>query len=174
MKNYLIILFLIGLFCAEVTEAKKIKSTLKVEKESKINKNKTDRIPGVEILLADAENLNGSETDSLNFALRNISFSGYEKEANSSKETFLLTNPTDTPITGFQVRIDYLDMKDRMLHSRVVTEPCFVPDGESRKLDIKSWDNQHTYYYYLGNEPKKVATPFKVTFTPISYWVELK
>ena len=63
-------------------------------------------------------------------------------------------------------------MKGRMLHSRIVELDCEVPPEESRKFDITSWDKQHTYYYYLGNEPKKVATPFQVKFLPLSFRVK--
>lgn len=173
MKNSVFI-FLVSFFLFTVpSEAKKIKSALKVEKETKTVKNKNSVIGGREILVDDSGWVPGEEADSLTLMLRNISFAGYEKECNSSKESFLMHNPTDETIVGFLIKIDYYDLKNRMLHSRKVKEDCYIPPGEARKLDIKSWDQQHSYYYYLGNEPKKVATPYKVAFTPISYWIEL-
>lgn len=104
--------------------------------------------------------------------LRNCSFSGYDKEPNSNKESFILMNPGPYVITGYEVKIEYLDMQGRMLHSRKVTLPCFVPPGENHRFDIPSWDIQHTYYYYLGNAPKRVATPFQVRFLPQAIWIE--
>ena len=141
-------------------DAKKIKESYKIEKDSKASTHtlKDAKFKGREIVYSDS---------------LNVGFSGYDKEPNSSQESFILMNSTDKTVTGFNVRIEYLDMQDRMLHSREVKLPCYVPEGENRRFDINSWDTQHTYYYYLGNAPKRVATPFQVKFTPLSIWVEL-
>ena len=165
MKKLLIFPLLCVVLCANLSEAKKIKNSFhivkdsKSVKDSKFDKEKTLQIDGIEIVVADPDKTL-------------ISFAGYEKEANASKESFIVSNASDTTIVGCEIRLDYLDMKHRMLHSRTLKVPCNLPPGESRKLDIKSWDTQHTYYYYLGNEPKKVATPYQVSFTLLSYWVE--
>lgn len=151
------------------TEAKKIKQTFKIEKESKIDKGKNEIISGYEISVKDSLDLKKFPEFS---SLIKVTFAGYDKEANSSRESFIIVNPTDKVITGYEVKIEYFDLKGRMLNSRIVKETCLVPPGESRHLNIKSWDTQHTYYYYLGNEPKKVATPFKVSFIPLTFWIE--
>lgn len=153
-------------------EAKKIKHSLRVEKEEKSKNRKADEKEGIEICLADSLNLKEQGRNSLLEELQKCSFYGFEKETNVNYETFLLKNTTNDTITGFEVRIDYLDMQGRMLHSRTVKEKGEVPPHETRKFDIPSWDKQHTYYYYLGNKPKKVAIPFKVSFTPISFHVK--
>ena len=157
--------------------AKKIKTSFKVDKDSS-KKNKDSNAPsgvlidGIPIEVGDIENFQIDLGDEYANQIARINFVGFDKEVNSSKESFMLVNPSDFNITGFKVRLDYFDMQDRMLHSRTITQECLVPEGETRKFDIKSWDTQHTYYYYLGNEPKKVATPFKVLMTPLVIWIE--
>ena len=145
---------------------KKIKTTFKIEKPSKDKNNTTglkSKIEGKEIIL----------TDSL-LLIENkfCNFSGYDKEAGSNNESFILTNSGNSTLSGFKVKIDYLDLQKRMLHSREVIKPCLIPPGESRRIDIKSWDTQHVYYYYLGNEPRRVATPYMVEFHPMSIWIQ--
>ena len=163
------ILFLVlTVFLASVSfslHAKKIRNSLKIEKEGKWVNTHTSQ--GLEIILSDS--LCSEIGKDYLKQLSNCGFSGYEKEISSNKETFILTNPSDFTIIGFNVRIDYLDMQDRMLHSRTISKTCEIPSHEARKFDIGSWDLQHSYFYHLGNEPKKVATPYKVTFTPLSF-----
>lgn len=151
--------------------AKKIKNTLRIDKEKSGVKDKRLKLKGKCVNFSDSSTLLLSSDSLLFKELNLVGFSGYDKEPNSNKESFILVNPSRNCITGFSVRIDYLDMKGRMLHSRELTEQCLVPPGETRRLDTKSWDIQHTYYYYLGNEPKRVATPFQVVFTPLSFWI---
>lgn len=165
------------------TDAKKIKNSFKIEKEKAAKPAKGEFADGKEI---DGKEINVSDTfidlsatgetedeeQSLVNDLRKCSYAGFDKEMNSNIESFILVNPTGHSITGFRVRIDYLDMKGRMLHSRVVTLGCDVPPGENRRFDIKSWDKQHVYYYYLGNPPRRVATPFQVVFTPETFWIK--
>lgn len=141
---------------------KKIKNTLAIGKETRNKTSEKSAIEGTEIRFNET-------SDSVAQSLAGISFYGFDKEPNSNIESFILINPSNLEILGFEVKIVYLDMKDRMIHSRTVKEDCIVPPGESRRIDIPTWDKQHTYYYYLGNEPKKVATPFKVTFEPLAF-----
>ena len=151
-------------------DAKKIKNTLIIEKSKGKDSSKDDsKFPGEEILLTDS-----FEEGSVKSILRKVSFAGYDKEVASSKESFIISNPTYHNITGFEVKINYLDMKGRMLHSRTIRKECDVPAGESRRVDIPTWDTQRTYYYHLGNEPKKVATPYQVSFIPVSFWIDEK
>lgn len=149
-------------------EGKKIKNSFKIEKSDKTkSKSQMSGFPGKEISFIDTL----SNRQDLK-ELEKCGFAGYEKEAHSNKESFILINGSDKTILAFKLRIDYLDIKDRMLHAREVQQMCVVPPGETRRFDIKSWDTQHTYYYYLGNEPKKVAIPYKVSISPISLWID--
>lgn len=159
-------------------KAKKIKNSFTIEKTSKSKKKLPETsLPFVEIWISDTlanEDDNGKtlNNDILVTNLKKCSFAGFDKEPNSNMESFHLSNNSETTIIGYRVRVDYLDMQGRMLHSRVLNESCMVPPGETRRCDIKSWDTQHTYYYYLGNAPKKVATPFKVVFHPLAFRIE--
>lgn len=181
----LILLFSLIFILAGVCEAKKIKHSFKIEKEQKnAGKKNTEEIKkGKAINLKDSLIFNSAITESvvdtisgleINLLqdLKKCLFAGFDKEVNSSKESFILKNDSQQKIIGFIVRIDYLDMKGRMLHSRTIEEEGEVPPGETRRFDIRSWDIQHTYYYYRGNEPKKVATPFDVKFTPEVFFIE--
>lgn len=164
---------LISIFlCFSPAEAKKVKNSFKIEKEKNQNLKNVPKIEGLRLELADSVNCNDFRQKEIIEKLKGCSFAGYDKEPNSNRESFILINNFTSPLTGFNLRIDYLDMQGRMLHSRTITEPCYVPQGETRKFDIPSWDTQHTYYYYLGNEPKRVATPFQVRFTPLAFWIE--
>ncbi|MCH5229554.1 MAG: hypothetical protein J1F12_06120 [Muribaculaceae bacterium] len=169
--RFLITFLFLGILLFEFPlEAKKIKNTLRVEKEEKYVI-KSSEYKGHKINLNDSV-LGTLYDKELLSELRKVVFTGYEKEPNSKWESFLIVNPSERLITGFEIKIDYLDMNNRMLHSRNIRESCYVPKGETRKIDITSWDTQHTYYYYLGNEPRKVATPFKVAFHPVIIWIE--
>lgn len=162
-------MFLLGF---GVAMPKKIKQSLKVKKETAVNPvTGEDYIPGKKIDLSENNSL--VEPDSISGKyIGQLRFSGYEKEINSKKESFLISNNSHDLIHGLKVRIVYLDMNGRMFHSRETSNKCNLPQGETRKIDIPSWDNQNTYFYYLGNEPKKVATPFKVEIIPLAVWIE--
>lgn len=163
------------LLSASFTQAKKIKHSFSIEK-SKDNDSKSAHKRGLpfigrEINLTDSSDPASPLHSALLEQLKECSFAGYDKEPNSNIESFIFINSSHSMITGYRVRIDYLDMKGRMLHSREIKDTCSVPPNQTRRFDIKSWDKQHTYYYYLGNRPKRVATPFQVKFTPFSFWV---
>lgn len=165
-KNFFAYVLMIGLMICPSIEARKIKNTLVITKDVKDSKISQSEFEGSQIILSD------TFPSDLKKKFSEIMFAGFEKEPNSTKESFILVNNTDEEITGFEIKIDYLDMQDRMLHSRVIGMDCMVPPGESRKFDIRSWDTQRTYFYYLGNEPKRVATPFKVKINPISFYIK--
>lgn len=161
---YFVAIFSIPVLFAMVTvssdaSAKKIRQTHKVFKQDK--KSATDS--SAVILLHDSIEL-ALYVDSLRF-------SGYDKPLTASKETFLITNSSKTDIKKVGIRITYLDLKNRMLHSREATVSAEVPANETRIVSIPSWDTQHSYFYYLGQEPKRVATPYKVKIDLL--WIEI-
>lgn len=95
-----------------------------------------------------------------------IVFSGYEKLLTSTKESFFVTNNTDSAITRLVVKIEYLDMKRRLLDSRTATIDLDLSPGETRKADISSWDRQKVFFYYRSRQPKVAqATPYRVRMT---------
>lgn len=168
MKKTLLTIILMSVISFFPSYGKKIKNSFSIEKELKVKKGNLSSSEGRKVEISDSIFNERKDLESLS----NVSFAGYNKEVNSPSESFIIINSSDHIIKGFEVKIDYLDIKDRKIHSRNITEHFNVPAGETRHIDVKSWDNQRVYYYYLGNEPKKVATPYKVSFTPIAYWIE--
>lgn len=175
----LLITSAIAFFFPHQTMARKIKLSLKTKNAAE-GKKTTSRKNS-----SDKNSLNGMGTDSgilcridkdndrsHMFYPDSILFSGYEKEVGSSRETLLVSNKTQTVLSGIEMQITYLDMSGRMLHSRKVTVKCSIPPSETRMVDFPTWDKQKTYFYYLGNEPRKVATPYKVEVEPVAYWIE--
>lgn len=173
MRVRLFLIAFIITLCVFSIDGRKVRNSFKIEKEdAKSSETIRKAIDGKEIKMNDLILEKDSIITNIRNDLNKCRFAGYEKEPNSNIESFIFINESKYPIKGFEIQIDYLDMQGRMLHSRKVLEPCSIPSGETRKFDLKSWDKQHTYYYYLGNEPRRVATPFQVTFTPLSFFIE--
>lgn len=92
-----------------------------------------------------------------------LAFSGYEKTLSSNKETFFVTNRTDSFIDRLEIEIIYLDMKRRTLDTRRVDLDTSLPAGATRRFDIRSWDPQKVFYYHLSPVPRaSQATPYRV------------
>lgn len=160
--------------------AKIVRQRLKVEKAGTATKTKksgkdADGEQGRQGESADSLNLLRVAADTViaRFSPRDVSFTGYDKPATSRFESFHIVNDTRSVIRRVKIRIVYKDMKGRMLHSRNVTFSCHVPPGEARKIEIKTWDVQHSFYYYLGNEPRRVASPYRVEIIPLTYWIDV-
>lgn len=164
---------LIALPASFPADAKKIKKTFKTGRKTGTSASSSheDSFQGLKVEAAEKSFSGAWRGKEFTFCPDSISFSGYDKNISSPKEAFLITNTSPVALQAFRVRIDYYDMNGLMLHSRTCSAECMVPPGETRKTDIPTWDRQHSFYYYLGNEPRKVATPYKVTITPLAYWV---
>ena len=93
-----------------------------------------------------------------------IVITGFEKTLRSARESMYVSNRTSQTITGLALDISYYDISDRMLHKSAQEIDVEVPAGETRLIDIQSFDRQGLYYYYLSPLPKRAsrATPFKV------------
>lgn len=90
-------------------------------------------------------------------------FSGYEKTLRSSKESFFVTNRSDSTVTRLSLDIIYKDMKGRPLDTRSVDLDIDLPAGETRRIDLRSWDRQNVFYYHLSPVPRSDhATPYRV------------
>lgn len=97
-----------------------------------------------------------------------IDIAGYDKPLTSRKETFFVTNHYNRSIKSLTVELNYYDMQSRQLHSAVHTISCEIPAGETRQVQIKSWDVQCGFYYYLSSKPRRQATPFVVKQTVLN------
>ena len=92
-----------------------------------------------------------------------VTFSGYEKTLRSSKETFFATNNTGRVITDLSVALTYKDMSGRILDRRLVNVAVEIPAGETRRIDINSWDRQKAFYYHLSAVPRSSqVTPYRI------------
>lgn len=94
-----------------------------------------------------------------------VGVAGFEKTLRSTHESMYVSNATDSDILGLSIDITYFDTYGRMLHKTSHELNSAIPSHETRLIDVKSFDNQGLYYYYLSPEPKRAskATPFKVS-----------
>lgn len=102
------------------------------------------------------------------YSRRNILFSGYEKKLHSARESFFITNRTDHVIISVELSIEYLTPDGRQLNRKFHNIPCNIPPGETRMVDIKSWDTQRAFYYQPSEPARASGAPFIVKFTPIA------
>lgn len=102
------------------------------------------------------------------YTLHQVVFSGFDKPASSSKETFFITNNTDRTMTGVTLYIEYLTPDGRQLHKQFLRLSCNIPAGETRMSEIKSFDTQRSFHYEKS-APSRRSAPFIVRFDPISY-----
>ena len=60
-----------------------------------------------------------------------------------------------------------MDEDGSELHRRVCDIPCKSSPGETRRVDIRSWDRQNTFRYSrdAASPRRRVAIPYKVTLT---------
>lgn len=111
--------------------------------------------------------INNDENDSL---FQQISFYGFDKPLSSNIETFFLQNKSANTIKKVVMEIEYFTIDSLQLHKRSVEIDCDVPPHETRKIDIKSWDKQKSYYFHQSVKPRRQATPFNVIFNPKIYY----
>ena len=66
-------------------------------------------------------------------------------------------------ITDLSVALTYKDMSGRILDRRLVNVAVEIPAGETRRIDINSWDRQKAFYYHLSAVPRSSqATPYRI------------
>ena len=95
-----------------------------------------------------------------------VRFSGYEKTLRSNRETMFVTNLSEREIGGVWFGISYLDTSGRLLHKASHRRHVSIPPGETRRIDIPSWDKQCTFYYTGSPRPRISAIPYDITITP--------
>ncbi len=98
------------------------------------------------------------------FAPDSVTVAGFEKPLRAVRESMFVTNRTGRDIAGLAVDIVYLDMQGRMLHKATHRIDVSIPAGETRRVEITSFDRQGLFYYHLSPLPQRAtrATPFKV------------
>lgn len=109
------------------------------------------------------------------YTLADVVFSGYDKKASADKESFFVSNKSDRTLTGISLYMVYLTTDSMQLHKRWVSVRCHIPAGETAKVDVKTWDTQKSFYYYLSDAPRRSrATPYMVRFDPVTIYLRYK
>ncbi len=174
MRRLLCLLSIMTALCAVFyVPAKKTQLKLKSPGQKSVVNGKNARGRGK----SGSPEVNGSncsvEADSLLFESISgkIMYSGFDKPYNSRTESFLITNSSDTNISGVTVQLTYNDMSGRMIHSRTENIMVDVPAGETRYVSVKSFDTNSTLYYKNSKAPRKGGQPFNVTISTVSIYV---
>ena len=124
----------------------------------------------LEVPVAVMESDDGLLPDSLDGVDPNaVSLKGYSKRASDAKESFFITNNTKQRMSAVRLLLRYTTMQGEMLTQRTVTVPVSLKPGETKLVEVKSFDVQRLFYYYAGPQPRKQATPFKVAYRLTGY-----
>lgn len=107
-----------------------------------------------------ADTLRGSVCDSLRVA-------GFEKPLRAMRESMFVTNGSSLHIATVRLTIDYLDTLGRQLHRAVHDIDVDLPAGQTRRVEIPSFDRSGVFYYRASALPRGVrrATTFDVAVT---------
>lgn len=158
IKRVIFCLFVLMAICSASVLPKRVKTNIEVEMSDSTITNK-----GSFIVSTDA-----CETCNHGYSLSQIVFSGYDKTISSKIESFFITNKTDCLLESVTIEIEYLTTESAQLHKRYERIAYPIPAGETRKIDIRTWDKQNSFFYYLSVKPRRQATPFMVRITPLS------
>ncbi len=97
-----------------------------------------------------------------------ILFLGYDKNASSSVESLFIKNNTTFHISSLYIELNYLTPDGRNLHKRNVKISLSIPAGETRKVDIKTWDPQHNFHYIKSIPSKRPSSPYDLSISLLS------
>lgn len=155
----MIMVSVLAAVCAPDSYARKIKTSHKTAKTSSQSAVLSD--PPTLTVYADT-------TPDWGVLAGKIRFSGFDKTPSSNKESFFITNSTDSIMKGLTVEIEYTDLKERLLHKRSVAIDCDIPPKDTRRVDVPTWDIQHAFRHYRCSPTKRPTTPFRVKIIPLS------
>ncbi len=155
-KHILILPLLLTLLCVSTLDAR-TRTTRK-------------NLRSVEVPIAVLESSDGLLPDSLiDIDPNAVTLKGFSKRASDSKESFFITNNTKHRMSAVRLLLRYTTMKGELLTQRTVTVPVSLKPGETKLVEVKSFDVQRLFYYYAGPQPRKQATPFQVAFRLTGY-----
>ena len=127
-------------------------------------------VRSVEVRIVVLESSDGLLPDSLiDIDPNAVTLKGFSKRASDSKESFFITNNTKHRMSAVRRLLRYTTMKGELLTQRTVTVPVNLKPGETKLVEVKSFDVQRLFYYYAGPQPRKQATPFQVAFRLTGY-----
>ena len=155
-KHILILPLLLALLCVSTLDAR-TRTTRK-------------NLRSVEVPIAVLESSDGLLPDSLvDIDPNAVTIKGYSKRASDSKESFFITNNTGHRMSAVRLMLRYSTMQGELLTQRMVTVPVSLKPGETKLVEVKSFDVQRLFYYYAGPQPRKQATPFQVAYRLTGY-----
>ena len=155
-KHILILPLLLILLCVNTLDAR-TRTTRK-------------NLRSVEVPIAVLESSDGLLPDSLiDIDPNAVTLKGFSKRASDSKESFFITNNTKHRMSAVRLLLRYTTMKGELLTQRTVTVLVNLKPGETKLVEVKSFDVQRLFYYYAGPQPRKQATPFQVAFRLTGY-----
>ena len=99
---------------------------------------------------------------------KGLTFFGYDKKTNSAIETFFISNNSHRGVKGIELQITYVGSNGEDIHKRKVDISESIPAGETRKIDIQSWDKQKSFHYKGSAAGKNGSAPYSVRFKVIS------
>lgn len=102
-------------------------------------------------------------------AVDSIAIADFEKPLRSMRESMTVHNHTSRQIVDVELDMVYTDMNRRMIHRARHTVNAMIPAGESRRIDVPTFDSSASFYYRKSNKPRYTnhATPFDVDVTVI-------
>lgn len=106
-----------------------------------------------------------TENDSIYSRLR---FSGYDKQISAARESFFITNNTGSDLKSLSLEINYTTPDGRQLHRRQQRIDQYIPTGETRKIEIPTWDKQKSFYYIKSSPPRKGGAAYDISFSLLS------
>lgn len=155
-KHILILPLLLTLLCVSTLDAR-TRTTRK-------------NLRSLEVPIAVLESSDGLLPDSLvDIDPNAVTLKGYSKRASDSKESFFITNNTGHRMSAVRLMLRYSTMQGELLTQRTVTVPVSLKPGETKLVEVKSFDVQRLFYYYAGPQPRKQATPFQVAYRLAGY-----
>lgn len=152
----------------KVNEQKRVENSTVVS----ISEEEADSIkiePGCFLVSAEERHGDSWNITPVGYSLKQILFTGFDKNQNNSKESFFIINNTDRELAAVSLYIDYRTPDGRQLTRRFLRIACSIPAGQTRSISIPTWDTQRSFYYYQSRKSGKGGNPFDITFTPISY-----
>lgn len=157
MRSILIVVFsLMGILMLPFqTEGKKVTTRLTAPKEKPAVKEK--------------HKITSKSGEEFEEVASKLVFLGYDKKTSSAMESFFVENNSTESIKNLEIEISYFSLEGKQLHKRIVTIDRSFPHGETRQVDIKSWDRQKSFHYEHSTASKNGSTPYRVRFKVMSF-----
>lgn len=145
--------------CSSGLEAKKVSLKLKAPKAEVSSEKKNHKTTS-------------KKGEAFTNVAKALTFTGYDKKPAAATETFFIGNGSDQNLKMVELEITYLTPDGKQLHKRTVEIEQWLPSGETRKIDIPSWDKQKSFHYVKSPAGKSGSAPYTVRFKIKSFITE--